>query len=258
LQAPIAILCALDWELAHAQAGLGSVGEAPVVLAVCGVGMVSAAAQTQAVISRSMPRAVLNYGCAGAHRAELLLGDIVVGTRVVAYDSVRETPDGESRYGGMFYLEGVEQRHVSALVADDELLGAARRVAEAHVDRHEQWPAELGWPEGVAHRGPRVAFGTVASADRWNRSPGSIGRIAEMHDSLCEDMEAAAIGLVCASNGVPFLTIKDISNNELLRATQGGAALMDELGIDQVARRAAAFTLEVVRELIQGRENRQV
>jgi len=50
---------------------------------------------------------------------------------------------------------------------------------------------------------------------------------------------------------VPFLTIKDISNNELLRATRDGATLMDELGIDQVARRAAAFTLEVVRELAQ-------
>src|SRR5262249_28519844 len=147
--------------------------------------------------------------------------------------------------------EGLEQRHVSALAADANLLAAARRVAEAHVDRHEPWPAELGWPEGVAHPAPRVAFGTVASADRWNRTARSIAAIAEAHDSLCEDMEAAAIALVCASNGVPFLTIKDISNNELLRATRDGAALMDELGVDQVARRAAAFTLAVVRELAQ-------
>jgi len=175
----------------------------------------------------------------------------VVGTSVIAYDSVRETPEGEARYGGMFYLEGSEQRHVSALFADDALLGAARRVAEAHMERHEPWPAALGWPEGVAHRAPRVAFGRVASADRWNRTARSIAAIAEAHDSQCEDMEAAAIALVCASHGVPFLTIKDISNNELLRATRDGATLMDELGIDQVARRAAAFTLEVVRELAQ-------
>jgi len=158
----VAIVCAMDWELAHARAALGSlesrgsVGEVAVVLAVCGIGMASAAAQAQAVISRYAPRALLNYGCAGAHRTDLLLGDIVVGTSVIAYDSVRETPEGEARYGGMFYLEGSEQRHVSALFADDALLGAARRVAEAHMERHEPWPAALGWPEGVAHRAPRT------------------------------------------------------------------------------------------------------
>ncbi len=242
----------MDWELAHAQAMLGSqsaIGDQPLVLAVCGLGMVSAAAQTQLVLSRYAPRAVINYGCAGAHRLDLLPGDVVVGSRVVAYDNVHETPDGEARYRGMHYLEAGQQRRVDALEADAELLAAAQRVAQAHVDRHEAWPAELGWPANVEHRAPRVAFGTVASADRWNRSPRSIIALAEAHDSLCEDMEAAAIALVCASNGVPFLTIKDISNNELLRSTHNGAALMDELGIDQVARRAAAFTLEVIREL---------
>ena len=55
--------------------------------------------------------------------------------------------------------------------------------------------------------------------------------------------------MVCASQAVPFLTIKDISNNELLRATRDGAVLIEELGVEQVARRAAAFTLEVIREL---------
>jgi nucleoside phosphorylase len=94
-----------------------------------------------------------------------------------------------------------------------------------------------------------VAFGTVVSADRWNRTPASIGALVTRHESYCEDMEAAAIGLVCASHGVPFLSIKDISNNELLRATSDGQAMLDELGADQLARRAAAFTLSVVRTL---------
>jgi adenosylhomocysteine nucleosidase len=251
----------MEWELAHAGAALGGrscFDEQPVVLEVCGIGMVSAAARTHAILSTHAPRAVLNYGCAGAHRADLLPGDIVVGTRVVAYDNIRETPDGESRYAGMFYLEGDQQRQVDALVADPDLLAAAQRVAEAHVDRHEPWPADLGWPSSVAQRAPRVAFGTVASADRWNRSPRTIGRLAEVHDSLCEDMEAAAIALVCTSQSVPFLTIKDISNNELLSSTLDGSALMDELGVDQVARRAAAFTLAVVREFAAAEQAAQL
>jgi adenosylhomocysteine nucleosidase len=256
---PIAIVCALEWELAHARSAVGGgaqdapnvyladLGSYPLVLAYSGMGMVGAACAAEAVIARYSPWAMLNYGCAGAHRADLLLGDIVVGTQLVAYDNLRETADGACRYNGMYYLAGGEQRRVDALEADPDLLESARRVAEEHVDQHEPWPADLGWPETVEHRSPRVVFGTVISADRWNRSPGSIGALVEQHDSLCEDMEAAAMGLVCASHGVPFLTIKDISNNELLRATSGGQAMMEELGVDQIARRAAAFTLEVVR-----------
>lgn len=249
----------MHWELAHAVkacAGatrqsegvyLTEIDGAPLVLACCGMGMVSAAAGTERVIERYRPRALLNYGCAGAHRIALLPGDIVVGTRLVAYDNVRETPAGEVRYTGMPYLVDGEQRRVDAIEANAELVEAARRVA---ADPVEAWPAELGWPEAVQHRPPCVVFGTVSSADRWNRAPATIARLAKLHESLCEDMEAASIGLVCAMHGVPFLTIKDISNNELLRATTGGQAMVEELGADQLARRAAHFTLSVVRALV--------
>lgn len=253
---PLAILCAMEWELAHAcrlldasaadEPGVwrAELNAQPLVLSHCGMGMVSAAAGAQAVISRYAPRAMLNYGCAGAHRADLLPGDIVVGTRLVAYDNVRETPEGEVRYSGMPLVSNGKQVRVDALLADDALVEAARAVTEIEAD---VWPLELGWPESVRHRPPQVVFGTVGSADRWNRSVASIAALVERHESLCEDMEAAAIGLVCARYGVPFLTIKDISNNELLRATTSGQAMLDEIGADQLARRAAAFTLEVLR-----------
>ena len=266
---PIAIVCALDWELAHLRGllpggtsedwhdghlvHLGQLEHQPLVLAACGMGMVSAAAGTQYVISRYAPRAILNYGCAGAHRADLLPGDVVVATELVAYDNVRETAAGEVQYRGMTYLESGEPRRIDAVRADPELLIAAQTAADAFVDEHEPWPAELGWPTAVAHRPPRVAFGTVLSADRWNRSPATIARLVERHDSLCEDMEAAAIGLICTSEGVPFISIKDISNNELLQPTTDGRAMLTELGVDQIARRAAAFTLAVVRALSAGR-----
>lgn len=248
----------MEWELAHsvrllaarADGHCTSVAELdaqPLVLAYSGMGMVSAAACAQSVISRFQPRAVVNYGCAGAHRLELLPGDIVVGTRVVGSDNVREAPDGDIRYSGMLYLAEGEQRRVEALEADPAMLEAAKTVASQSI---EVWPAELGWPASVEHRPPRVTFGTVTSADRWNRSPASIRRLVELHDSFCEDMEAAAIGLVCATNRVPFLTVKDISNNELLRATTGGQAMLDELGAEQLARRAASYTLAVVRALV--------
>jgi adenosylhomocysteine nucleosidase len=237
----------MDFELAHLRARLDQdVDAADAVLVVSGMGMVSAAAATQDTITRHAPRAVVNYGCAGAHRANLMPGDLVVGEHVVAYDNYRETPDGRLEYQGMPYRVHAESRRVERLACEPALVCAARRVAEAMGDWHAPWPADLGWPAAVAHRAPRVVYGTVASADRWNRAPATIAALVERHDSLCEDMEAAAIGLVCASHDVPFLTIKDISNNELLRATTSGAAMLKELGPDQVARRAAAFTFALL------------
>jgi adenosylhomocysteine nucleosidase len=219
----VAVICAMDWEMAHLRQALPQSTE-PLILEVSGMGMASAAAKTQAVIAQYAPRAVVNYGCAGAHRADLLLGDLVVATQVVAYE----------------HLE------VQTVASDGALLAAAHRAAEALLDRHEAWPLELGWPDGVPHRSPRVNFGTVASADRWNRSACAIEALAARYDSLCEDMEAAAIGLVCAREKVAFIAVKDISNNELLRPTTSGSAMLSELGVNQLARRAAAFTLELL------------
>jgi adenosylhomocysteine nucleosidase len=198
----------------------------PIALAHSGMGMLMAAAKTQSIIERFHPTAVLNYGCAGAHRPELLLGDIVVGTRVVAYDNAHEA---------------------QAVECAPHLVEAARRAAH----EHEPWPVDLGWPEHVPHRAPRLFYGTVASADRWNRTSQTIERLVTVHDSLCEDMEAAAIGVICDAHDVPFMTIKDISNNELLRQTASGSAMLAEMGTSQLARRAAAFTFATLQAFVR-------
>ena len=264
---PIAVICALEDELTHLRAALGSAREEwragrrywhaeidgrPLVLALCGIGMLGAAAVTEALIALHSPAAVLNYGCSGAHRPELLPGDLVLGERVVAYDSVRVDPDGAERYAGMRYLKAGEQLKALYLEAAPHLLAAARRAAAALEDTHEPWPPASGWPPSIAHRAPRGFAGTVASADRWNRAGERIQALAARHGSLCEDMEAAAIALTCASHDVPFLTIKDISNNELQLLTESGASLA-ETAEGQLGRRAAALTLATLRELLGAR-----
>ena len=259
---PIAVICALEAELCHLRAALpaGSevwhagrryevtaLGEQPLILTRCGIGMLSAAAVTEALIGRWSPTALLNYGCTGAHRDDLLPGDLVIAARVVAYDNVNVGVAGEEVYSRMRYLRGDVQERADYFLADPALLVAAERAAATLVGRHAPWPPTSGWPDAIPHRAPTVRTGTVASADRWNRSPARISGLVATHDSACEDMEAAAIALTCASHRVPFLAIKDISNNELLNVTDSVSfdALAPELG-----RRAAALTLATLRELI--------
>jgi adenosylhomocysteine nucleosidase len=264
-RAPLAVICALEEELRHLREALPpgreearggrsvwrtEVAGHPVLLACCGIGMLSAAAVTEAVVGHERPLAVLNFGCVGAHRPDLLPGDMVVGQRVVAYDSVRESPDGAEHFNDMHYLYRGERRFISHVEAHPRLLARALRVAGTLEGQHEPWPAAVGWPSEIPHRPPRVVVGTVASADRWNRSPGRIAALVERHGSHCEDMEAAAIALTCLSHDVPFLTVKDVSNNELLAGsvTESGRFVLEHLS-DELGRRAGALTLAILTDL---------
>ena len=90
-------------------------------------------------------------------------GDLVVGARVVAYDSVKITPGDAESHVRMWYLrDGVQQR-VESLSAAPHLLAAAQHAAIALEDRHEPWPIMAGWPAATPHRGPLVFTGLVAS-----------------------------------------------------------------------------------------------
>ncbi|MCC7370300.1 MAG: 5'-methylthioadenosine/S-adenosylhomocysteine nucleosidase [Chloroflexi bacterium] len=260
---PIAVICAIEEEIRHLREALPPAEEVwrgnrrvwladldglPLVISVCGMGMLSAAAVTEAVLWQYEPSAVLNYGCAGSHRTEILPGDIVVGERVVAYDNVREQPDGAPRYAGMRYLRRGETVRAASLAADSALLERATRVMAALEGQHEPWPVALGWPDEIPHRTPRALPGTVASADRWNRTAGSIGALVAQHETHCEDMEAGAIALTCASHDVPFLSIKDISNNELHPKTESDSSFLTALG-PELGKRAGALTLAVLRDV---------
>lgn len=261
-QGVIAVVCALEEELCHLRAALPTgrgewhagrfhevtgLGGRTIVLARCGIGMLSAAAVAEGVIGRWQPELVLNYGCTGAHRDDLLPGDIVVGERTVAYDSVKVAPDGGEEFKPMYYLRAGQQQRTEHFAGDPELLAVARRAIARLEGRHEAWPPTSGWPVQVTHRGPRVVFGTVASADRWNRLSERIASLVARHGSHCEDMEAAAIALVCASHDVPFLSVKDISNNELLRLTNGDDFDIETSG--QLGKRAAAVVREMLRDV---------
>ena len=258
----ILVICALEEELCHLRAALPEgrgewhakrfyevtkLGGRQIILTRCGIGMLSAAAVAEGAIGRWEPGIVLNYGCTGAHRDDLLPGDIVVGERAVAYDSVKVAPDGGEEFKPMYYLRAGEQERADFFTADPTLLAAARRAVDRLEGRHEPWPPTSGWPSSVSHRAPRVVFGTVASADRWNRSPERIASVVARHGSHCEDMEAGALALVCASHDRPFLSVKDISNNELLRMTAADDFDIETAG--QLGKRAAVVVREVLAEL---------
>lgn len=256
-QSPIVVICAMESEAVHLRDKLeqnqddpfhlwrracGEIGNAEVQVITSGIGLINAAAVTSIVCNELKPRTIINYGCSGAHRTELDCGDVVIGERIVHLSSVIVQPDGEERYAGFRLTEAGEVVMSEAMFSDPSLVDEALRLADV-VDL----PA---WP-GIEHR-PRIVTGTVGSADIWNQHDAGILAHHFAHGTLCEEMEAAAIAQVCTMYGVPFLAIKDISNNELKQKSEiVGEEVLDAITLDDVREeiglRAALLVESVIR-----------
>ena len=132
---------------------------------------------------------------------------------------------------------GPEQKRF-ALAADPALLAAAEAAGAAVAPRLPKWPGEP--------RTPLVRSGVVGSSDTWTQQAAAVRQLAASHGTDCEDMEASAVATVCDLIGVPFLCVKDISNNELTANTNPDDGLE---GIEeQIGARAATVVVATISE----------
>lgn len=262
--APIAVVVAMESELQHllnhvtpvreAQEGpwldrFVMAGDVPLIALCCGIGMVNAAAGTEHVIGRYAPRAVFNFGCVGAHRRDILPGDVVIGSGAVNHGAVHILHDGSE------YFPGREYQFAGEIVAQTELetdLGLREAtIAAAAGWSPDPWPRGLNLPPDVEQRPPETHLGHVGSADQWTQAHPRLDILHGRHGTLCEDMEAAAIAQVCARHGVPFMTVKDVSNNEYHALTELVGEI-DVLPAAEVGRRSAELVLRAIERLGTG------
>ncbi len=230
--APFGIIGAMDLEVellkeAMADAVIKTIGGreyahgiidgVPCVVVQCGVGMVNAAACTQALIDRFDAGCVVNTGVAGSLAPSVGIGDVVV-----AIDAVNWAMDVQN----LGYAPGQTPGLPSAfLPASDALREAAVEAAQA---------------EGaVAHEG------RVASGDRFVREAAERQRIAETFGAMCCEMEGAAIAQICQANGVPCAILRAISD------TADGTNAVDYPTFEAAAARQCAA---IARRLIEMRE----
>jgi adenosylhomocysteine nucleosidase len=218
----------------------------PIVAVQSGIGLINAAAATERLINAYHPAAILNFGCAGAHRRDIMPGDVVIGDRVVHHSALQILPSGEEQFKGSGEEIDGERLAWAELPADPGLV--ARAVEAAKKMTPEPWPRNLGWPPAIPYRLPTVHVGTVASSDIWTQSHARLDILHGRHNSLCEEEEAAAIAQICHLHVVPFLPIKDISNNEYHRATDITEGFA-EFPIDEVGKRAADLTLRLLEKM---------
>ncbi len=178
-----------------------------------GIGKVSAARLATEMILTERPDCIINSGCAGALAPGMEVFDVVIGAQTAHHD----VWCGEGNLPGQ--VQGLPQR----FDADPHLLSVARNLEYDH----------------------GMHVGLVCTGERFFVSPEEDAAVlANFPDALAVDMESAAIAQVCLHYGVPFLSIRLISDVHTDAATQKAsyASFWKDLGDSSYA---------IVRELLE-------
>ncbi len=197
---PLGILCAMPEEVAeylkHFEnsetetiSGVvfyrGEVGPFSVVLAQCGVGKVHAAVSTQSLILKYQVGAVLFSGVAGALEPNLDIGDVVISKDALQHDMDLEPLGFEP--GLIPWTPWKEMESDSVLI----------KMAN----------------ESAKNVGLKSMIGRVVSGDQFVADPERVKVLRDYFKGDCVEMEAGAVGQVCAMNGnLPWVTIRAISD----------------------------------------------
>jgi adenosylhomocysteine nucleosidase len=159
----------------------------PVAIIKCGVGKVFAAMITQHVIDAYSPAAIISTGVAGGLSKSLSIGDVVVSRDCVHHDLDTRAlgfPRGHIPYTDLRFF------------AADENLARLALAADLESRSHKAVPGRIVTGDQFIH-GDRAATHAY---------------LTEELEGDAVDMESAAIAQVCRVNGVPFVSVRTLSD----------------------------------------------
>lgn len=158
----------------------GRLGVNTVVLSRCGIGKVNAAVGTIGLIERERPDCIVSSGVAGGIDRGLDVMDIVVAEQTTYHD----VWCGDGNEKGQ--VQGLPPRFDS----DARLCAAAMAGTTKNVKR-----------------------GLTCTGDQFITSKEALAKIKlDFPDALAVDMESAAIAQVCYLKGVPFMSVRIVSD----------------------------------------------
>jgi len=216
--APIAIVAAMHEELSALLAQMpderrvhlagrdfwvGHLEGQPVVAVLSRIGKVAAAITATVLLERFGVRAIVFTGVAGGLAPGVVVGDVVIATRLLQHDldaspifPKYEVPlTGHARFATDTAISDALAEVAATLLADPlQLLG--EKVVEDF--------------ELVA---PRLHRGLIVSGDRFVSTAAESDALRrDLPDALAVEMEGAAMAQACHDYGVPFAAMRTISD----------------------------------------------
>lgn len=176
----IGIMTAMDQEYEMARKVLANNSKHEIIPVHCGWGKVNSAVNAYKLISEHHPDCIISTGCAGGIAKDVHLLDVVVAAEVAYHDCWYGEPN---EYG---QVQGFPAR----FQAHPTLLAAAKSL-----------------------NNPNLRFGLMASGDRFCSGPEDTAMILGHYpDALACDMESGSLSQVCHMFGMPFISIRVISD----------------------------------------------
>lgn len=158
-----------------------------------GIGVINATISSMIAINEFRPDIVINQGLAGAHIANLNIGDIVIGKECININSI-ETESKDYHQGSNALKWKFKNRKNSIKRTDEYLYNIAKTI-----------PYNCG----------KVFYGILGSGDIFNRERDRIKYINKVQNTISEDMESIGVYTCCDLYNVPCIGMRIISNNEL-------------------------------------------
>ena len=163
----------------------GTLNDAEVVVAMCGIGKVFAAMCVQTMILKYKPALVINIGVGGSLSKNLNIGDIAIANALCQHDM-----DTSAVGDPIGLISGVNMVYFPC----------CKNVVKQ-------------FEECAEKAGLHSETGIIASGDIFVNDTAKKRFIVDNFDAISCEMEGAAIAQVCYVNGVEFGVIRAISDN---------------------------------------------
>ena len=207
----------------HAEPDNGSgdgrpAGSRELVLVRSGIGLVAAASALATALTRLTPAVVLSAGTAGGLGREVEVGDVCVST-TLAYTDADATAFG--------YAHGQTPGQPAVFEADAAVLARVEEVG----------PAALR-ASTASSGGARIRAGQMLAGNSFVTAA-NVGRARELFPgAVSTDMESTALAQVATSAGIPFASVRGVSD---LCGPEAGQDF--HIGAHEAAARSAAVVL---------------
>ncbi len=207
----------------HAEPDAGSnggrtAGPRELVLVRSGIGLVAAASALATALTRLAPAVVLSAGTTGGLGREVEVGDVCVST-TLAYTDADATAFG--------YAHGQTPGQPAVFEADAAVLARVEEVG----------PAALR-ASTASSGGARIRAGQMLAGNSFVTAA-NVGRARELFPgAVSTDMESTALAQVATSAGIPFASVRGVSD---LCGPEAGQDF--HIGAHEAAARSAAVVL---------------
>ena len=185
-----------------------------VIIGLCGIGKVSAAARTMLMVESFHPSCIINIGTAGGLRADQKVLDVVLADSICQYDI--DVHDWGFGYGNAH----------TCFKIDMDLLEKAKAVINDQ--NHHVW------------------IGPIATGDAFVNRDDQVEMILQRYpESLCAEMEGGAIAQVCNMVQTPVLVIRSLSD---ITVTEGNEMTFDQYA-ELASQRAARWCYDLIKTI---------